>query len=931
MKNRKNHIKHQQTAAKSSSNGGGGMTSGKPKLAFTDKSLISTYKHATKKFLEWGRSAYDKHGKRLRRNNTRGKGESLSLASLFIECSNLLGATDVRMPPDVLKHLRTAIYYRKKVGSLYRLVPSVSEDDQLRHQWLIEQMENMELLFSATCEHDDNDDTENIKEEVTETITITKTITKTTNRFSTLSTMDDDDDDDDQSDNDIAETEVKKRFTDLSIMADDNESDGKSTATSDKDRKKRTPTVAPAMTHKEVLAEESIFAISLVMLEISEAREDLRKMWRDYWAIQTMNIYATADPADEDQAEKEGWKDFLGKLSDEMIVESTGKLVAATACTDYALIALRKLILQTSIEFNSFHDFDQILFGAVSSSLATTSPSSSPSQGIMEEPPKANLRETDCVLLRNLPNNPDLIGREGMIISKSETGKCAVRLFERRRPYDYDQRFAKNKQDVIVMIKQENLVYADTTFHRLQQTYKALKCFKFDSILPSPSRDYDYASPPESRCPELRNASFAMGVRLDEIARPLHNYDFAGMLNVILEDFLPIWISMAKYSPDLGGPDIVLLNSYLREFAETREIKFHLVLAIMVAIDAAFSSHLVEDMNSIKTTCLMIKVYQKLYDFDLYQEFISYWLQRGWNPNDFYSYYEYKCQAEITRSMGCLFPWISGEFILNSIHMYLACGTDISYQLLQEQTTILHLYWALRCEGHINPMPDIENTLIRMYSKFVFFRGGLPEKGKQSHFSCWQVSLGNSLNQVRVITGRQMSARSNRKKQTKSKLEKEGLHVTEISRLLDILQWKTMRLGDNKTTFEKIQNIAEEETRCVFFAPIFSTSLKLLQLSTNLHRQVGSTAKASLRRMIVEPLDFNNPSLYEFYNVCFWGLSLADGRLVNDKETTVALRILAKYFKDIFKEDDSAGNSLELYFSPNDHNEHSLFWGEKGK
>jgi len=75
-----------------------------------------------------------------------------------------------------------------------------------------------------------------------------------------------------------------------------------------------------------------------------------------------------------------------------------------------------------------------------------------------------------------------LTGRYNFIY-KSETGKCAVRLFERRRPYDYDQSFVKNKQDLIAIVEQEKLVFADTNFHRLQQAYKALKYFDFDSIL----------------------------------------------------------------------------------------------------------------------------------------------------------------------------------------------------------------------------------------------------------------------------------------------------------------------------------------------------------------------------------------------------------------------------------------------------------------
>ena len=97
------------------------------------------------------------------------------------------------------------------------------------------------------------------------------------------------------------------------------------------------------------------------------------------------------------------------------------------------------------------------------------------------------------------------------------------------------------------------------------------------------------------------------------------------------------------------------------------------------------------------------------------------------------------------------------------------------------------------------PTAEIEDSLIRMYRQPVWFRAGLPRKGRGSYFESWQVAIGANVNQTGVSSkGSEMT----------------GLHVPEISRLLRVLQWK-----DRPACFLEIQKIARDECRSIFLAP----------------------------------------------------------------------------------------------------------------
>jgi hypothetical protein len=321
-------------------------------LTDQSRSLITIYKYATNKVLEWGRSTYVKR-------KTTDKQQALdSLVALFSTCFASLGDDHVPMPTPVLEALRMAIAYRKRVGGLYRLVPSASLQGHRRHEWLIAQMERVEGIFARLDESSSDAKGDSREPGGKDTVNI----------FGALSIADEDEEDDNQ---EVDATEETRNLPNKYRV------------------------VLEALTQEEIEAEERCFAIALVLSEISEARRDLIALWSD-WAA-TSN-----DTADE--------------------TEAAGKLVGATACTEYTVQALRKLIIETSMEFEPFEEFDQML-RAFGETNVDTGPTPSNGDG-------TSFTVHDFVRLRKLNKRPELNGREGIICKpRQEDDRFTVKLF----------------------------------------------------------------------------------------------------------------------------------------------------------------------------------------------------------------------------------------------------------------------------------------------------------------------------------------------------------------------------------------------------------------------------------------------------------------------------------------------------------------------
>jgi hypothetical protein len=385
-----------------------------------------------------------------------------------------------------------------------------------------------------------------------------------------------------------------------------------------------------------------------------------------------------------------------------------------------------------------------------------------------------------------------------------------------------------------------------------------------------------------------------------------------------------MWISMAQFLPDTGAADSVM-TAYLREYSTTRQIQFHFAFALMAVVDCAFAAGKQSIDSAEMATKLGPHVLDKVYNESLYTAAGEFFTQQGWNTGPWYSHFALTRYMMFNRIMGLNFPWISGESLLRGLRWNLICCSGMPFQSRQEYTMLLHLYWALRCEGFLSRIPDIEKSLIRMYCKDVFFRGGVPQRGSNSHLSSSLVAVGQSVGNARQLLGPRSTSR---KPTTGKDLGKKGLHVSEISRLLDVLQWKSMPIGNRADYFQEVQNIANEETRSIFLAPLTSTCLKLERLNSALCSPgFVSTARAFGQRLIENfssSLHMNDLTL-----VCFWGLCLADNR-TTEQEKQIGLPLLAKKFKDLFEEGSDDEGLVDFCFNPNNHEVDPSLWGNKG-
>lgn len=835
-----------------------------PKLSADQKSLYTIYKYSTEIVIDWARKTYwNKHKKtKSSKNNPKEKTSSYSLTKVILECLTSLAKTGVLMPEPVLRDLRTTIALRKRVGAYYRSVPSASEEDHARHEWLIVQLEKLERLFSQQ-RHDDNSGRG------------------------------------DGEDGEEMNGKTQQGFAALALTSDEEESEDEEDDNERADKRKKIGKAVP--TAKELQAEERSFAISLLLCEIDEICMDLQIMWKE-WATQSNSFQESTSTT------------TTTRTTHNHTHEGGANLLAATASAQYAIGAVRKLILQTSVEFHSFEDFHQILHAFGSTAAAAVAVPVAPDKNRPLE--SKSWAVNDCVTIRNLQKRPDLNGKHGRICGREDNGRFPVHIF----PVDGDDEApAGAKQTQIISVKPENLVPSDNTFLRLGQIHDALKAFDFATV-PKPC-DSVYGAPASV---DFVGVTMMMLSNADKFRSALKDRDFGAFLKLMVRYILPQWISLARYAPASGAADTVLV-AFARNYADTRTVDFYFAFALLAAMDSAFALDVADRAEQART--MYCKILEDLFDGPIYTAAIEAFNRDNAKPDAFYSHYEFARHfREEFSEMCCYFPLLSGEMLLMGLRLHFVCASGLPYRFCQSYTTLLHIYWMLRCEGYIGRLPEIENTLIGMYRQQVWFHGGIPQKGKDAYLKSWQLALGATLHTTKLLGGQQVARRS----QEYRDLSREGLFVTEISRLLDILQWKTMPILDSKECFREIQEVAREEFHAVFTAPLMKTCVKMCNLEEALKARFTATARASGERMIdnysLVTSKMNNLSV-----VCFWAMALADNCSLNSREKDGALPLLAKQFKNLFVEEPvNSDADPSLAFSPYDHRVDSSLWGEKG-
>jgi hypothetical protein len=120
----------------------------------------------------------------------------------------------------------------------------------------------------------------------------------------------------------------------------------------------------------------------------------------------------------------------------------------------------------------------------------------------------------------------------------------------------------------------------------------------------------------------------------------------------------------------------------------------------------------------------------------------------------------------------------------------------------------------LQTEGYLGRISEIESPLFCIYRQQVWFRGGLPQKGSHAYLKSWQIAAGLNRNGARLLDGQEIRKYVKTLGVSKA-LDNIGLHITEISQLQEIFQWKSMPFLDSRDCFQKIRRIALDEYRDV--------------------------------------------------------------------------------------------------------------------
>lgn len=797
-------------------------------------SLYSIYKHCTEAVMEWGKFTYKKKSK------VKSSFSTSSLSHVIFDILGSLASDGVLMPEPVLRDLKLAISYRKRVGRFYRSLPNTSEEDHVRHEWLIQQLENLATAFRHNSTRNDNTAT--------------------------------------NAENEDREGSVMRAGFEVLALEDDGEDPVASTHDGDETKPRVILTTPP--TPEELEAEERVFAISLLMCEIDDIRNDLKARWKD-WA-QQCNPETNQDEAGQN-------------------------LLAVTSVSEYAMAAVRKQVLQVSIEIASFDDGDQVMagFGESTSSIKQTSDDH-------------EWKEKDLVTLHNLEKRPDLNGQHGFICKPVEDTdeRVSLELF----PTDS---YASPDKKRKLSVKPENLVLSDNTYRRLCQIHEKLSSLDLDTIeIPQPPQMI-YNAPTSV---SVQTTGIAVIDKSDRFEKAIRNQDFESLLQLTVQYVMPLWISLTQYLPDVGAADAVFL-AYIRDFALSRQVKFPLTFALLVVLDGALACN--EDMAEFAKD-ISVEILDRAFNVQAYSSAINVLQNSGMKADALFSHLELARHLRGEYSIACLFfPLLSGEHLLSGLRMHFVCGSGLPYAFVESYTCVLHVYWMLRSEGYLGRINELERML-KMYRQEVFFRGGLARKGQEKYVKCHQLAIGATVKALPLLDGREASRRTGNLLLNQDALGMDGLHVSEISRLLDVLQWKSMPILDRNACFNEIHAIAQEEFGTVFTAPLLTASVKLSQLVEAFGR-LANRAQISGAQM-VSNFALHTHRMLPCPLVCFWALALGDDRSVVPGEKEECLALLASYFSRAFDEVQTIMPNEEptLLFSPNDHRVDSSLWGEKG-
>jgi hypothetical protein len=839
--------------------------------------MYDTYKKCTEAVKQWAILTWDKKnkvgGKQTKNNISKQQQQQLPehvpISTIMLNLHELATMNTI-MPLSILHDLKMAIRLRRQASVYYNYSnQSFCEG----HEWIINQLVLIYNAFRTAAYR--------VRQQQQQ-----KSPTNNTNSsiVTDNGSFDDGDGDDDETD---GVTSMKNRFAVLATVygGDENDDDDSSLdggLDNDTTAFVPIPTTTTYVPKEEIVQEEERqFAIACALLEVENLRQHIRTTWKD-WALTT---------------KPENYNDITtpptAKTFDAAAVAK--ELLTATCISRYGILMAKSAIMSTCVEFDAFTDFDEI-FKQPQSRLV-------PMSGYVQRHNSSQLLELgQNVIVTGLVAKPEFNDKCGTICTVPSSTDTTPTTTDR-----YGVRLGGSGK--VLSIKPTNLLLSDDLLVGLHQVYEALSSFTFP---PAPSRE-ELADPEGGK-------SFDMKIICQ-------SRDRRALLQFLTIQFLPIWNSFGDYAGDVGPGDS-LFCEYLKEFYTDRTINFHWVFLLLCMIDSTFDCYHVNHHSNQVAIDSVDALLRDVCDANAYEMSKDYVRSRGGESIDLWTYNErVDCMRQVCTVTS--FPWLSGDVLLQGFHLNLVAASGLPYFFWNEFISILHLYSMLRQEGYIAMIPDIENTLIRLYRQQVFFRSGVPQSGSGSFLASWQVSLGLNTKFVPALKGGRTRRRPGGSKHDENR---SGLLVTEMSRLLAIVQWQEIRVLSNPIVcFDEIRQVVNDEFHVLFRAPLMMAAVQMIRIDRLLVTRCPGEHRAFCDRW----LGNYNKRLLQMNaatRVCFWAFSLADRRSLDPVEIRRGLQMIANCFGEVYGQwcidRIEITPCIPFTFNPNEHKDISVRWGQ---
>jgi hypothetical protein len=387
----------------------------------TGSGIYATYKKCTEAVKEWAMLSLK--GQDKSNQKPRHKRETTKQLPLSTVLANLhaLAATDTVMPSAIFRDLKVAIRLRRQASAYYYYFHRQQDGSSASscrdgHRWIIGQLVLVYRAFcdaARRCRQRQTNDTEKNAGEV--------------------EAFEEDDD---------GIAHVENRFAALAGQYGDDESslEDEDEATATFVHNNPAPQIDPP-SETMVQEEERHFAIACALLEVEKLRQDIRKCWQD-WATASTPTTATATTCPSTQQETSP------------ATVTARALLEACCVSRYAILMAKSSIISTCVEFDAFHEFDEILH-------KTQAPSATGNKNNSVRVKKDKFEMGQHVIITGLVAKPAFNHQCGTICSivSDVCDRYGVQI---------------GNDGKVIAVKPENLLLSDYLLVGLHQVYEAM-------------------------------------------------------------------------------------------------------------------------------------------------------------------------------------------------------------------------------------------------------------------------------------------------------------------------------------------------------------------------------------------------------------------------------------------------------------------------